>query len=105
MYVAVQHTTTRCNTLQHAATQCNTRQHPTKHTHTLSLNLDDTATHCNTLQHPTKHIRTHSLNLNDLLDFWVELLSLLSDGDSIYSRETLFEILGTPKKMLIVEAL
>jgi len=34
-----------------------------------------------------------------LADYLVSLDSLLSDGDSVYSRENLLEILGTPEKM------
>ena len=37
-----------------------------------------------------------------LADYLVSLDSLLSDGDSVYSHETLLEILGTPEKMCLV---
>ena len=35
-------------------------------------------------------------------DYPVFLETLLNDGDSVYSRETLLEILGTPKKTCLI---
>jgi len=62
--IALQHTTTRCNTLQHAATRCNTRQHTAKHCNTLqqtatnSTTMHYTTAHYHTLQHTATHCNT-----------------------------------------------
>jgi len=55
--------------------------------------LQHTATHCNTPL--TEETRLKIFGSPDLPDFWV---NLLSDGDSVYLPENLFEILGTHVK-------
>jgi len=47
----------------------------------------------------TEEIRLQMFGSGDLPDFRVDLLS---NGDYIYSRETLFEILGTPEKLCLI---
>jgi len=47
----------------------------------------------------TDEIRLEIFGSPDYPDF---LDSLLSDGDSVYSSETFFEILGTPEKTYLI---
>jgi len=62
------------------------------------------------MRHVSKHSwhTTHGWDQDEyvwifsLADYLVSLDSLLSDGDSVYSHETLLEILGTPEKMCLV---
>jgi len=46
-----------------------------------------------------EEIKLERIGSPKLPDFQVDLLS---DGDSVYSRENLFEILGTPVKMCLI---
>jgi len=46
-----------------------------------------------------EEIRLNKIESPDLSIF---LIDLLSDGDSVYSRENLFEILGTPEKTCLI---
>ena len=95
-----QHTATHYVTLQHAIAYCNT-----PHASSILICTND-APMCHTTP-PHRHVSHHTatplterirLKIFASPDLSVFLINVLSDGDSVYSRENLFEILGTPVK-------
>jgi len=78
----------RCNTLQHTAKHYNTLQHAAT-----------SFLECPSSDPLTEEIRLKMFGSPDPSVF---LIDLLSARDSVYSRENLYEILGTPVKTSLI---
>jgi len=82
------------------------RAHTGDASHPWCTQIGDVSSHLNN----TRQCQTHSFRPRRRSDFkyWdlqiltVSPSTLLRDGDSVYSRETLFEILGTPEEMFLI---